>query len=239
VIFLTYYELLNIKENASHKDIKNAYRVLAKKYHPDTYKGNKSIAEEKMKLINEAYDVLSNSDSRKNYDECINVNKSEIIKEENSNEQSYYNYETGEYKSPDPRDADYRDYYNYSPYNEEFDLQNDYDFSKLKLLFNKSIVKFSLFVIFIFVMLVLVFFIIGQIKTLLIFEHVDISDSSSVENIPEKNYENSSEELEVQIKELEESFYEWYENDGKIYEQQILEGLTSLYNEILNNTSNN
>ena len=137
VSFLTYYEVLNIKKNATDKEIKNAYRALAKKYHPDTYKGNKDVAEEKMKQINEAYDVLSNKELKTKYDEQFNVKQTSPI-DETEYKKSYYNYETNEYRSPDPREADYRSYYNYSP---DYEYEPEYDFSKLKNLFTGSVLK--------------------------------------------------------------------------------------------------
>ena len=70
---MTYYQILNVKNNATLKEIKVAYRAFAKKYHPDTYKGDKSVAEEKIKQINEAYDVLSNKELRRKYDEEISL----------------------------------------------------------------------------------------------------------------------------------------------------------------------
>ena len=56
---MTYYEILEVTENASEDTIKAAYRALAKKYHPDTFVGNKLFAESKMQEINQAYYVLS------------------------------------------------------------------------------------------------------------------------------------------------------------------------------------
>ena len=65
----TLYEILEVSETASKEIIEKAYKVLAKKYHPDLQTENdKLIAEEMMKKINEAYDVLSNDEKRKNYD---------------------------------------------------------------------------------------------------------------------------------------------------------------------------
>jgi curved DNA-binding protein CbpA len=65
-----YYEILGVSKNASDDEIKKAYRELAKKYHPDV---SKDIdAEEKFKLINEAYQTLSNKDKREAYDISIN-----------------------------------------------------------------------------------------------------------------------------------------------------------------------
>jgi len=62
-----YYKILGVSKNASKEEIKRAYRELAKKYHPDLNPGNKE-AQEKFKEINEAYEVLSDDNKRKQYD---------------------------------------------------------------------------------------------------------------------------------------------------------------------------
>ena len=66
--FKDYYEILGVSPDADEKTIKQAYRKLARQYHPDVNPGNKE-AEEKFKTINEAYQALSNSEQRKKYDE--------------------------------------------------------------------------------------------------------------------------------------------------------------------------
>ena len=63
-----YYELLGVPRKASAKDIRAAFRKLARKYHPDLNPGDKS-AEEKFKQLQEAYDVLSDSKKRQMYDQ--------------------------------------------------------------------------------------------------------------------------------------------------------------------------
>lgn len=63
-----YYEVLGLNKNADQNSIKRAYRKLAKKYHPDTNAGN-SAAEEKFKEVTEAYNVLSDEEKRKLYDQ--------------------------------------------------------------------------------------------------------------------------------------------------------------------------
>lgn len=63
-----YYEVLGISKGASDDEIKHAYKSLARKYHPDLHPDDKE-AESKMKEINEAYEVLSDSDKRQRYDQ--------------------------------------------------------------------------------------------------------------------------------------------------------------------------
>jgi len=63
----TYYDILGIKKDAKEKEIKSAYRKLARKYHPDVNPGNKA-SEEKFKEISEAYDVLSDKKKKTQYD---------------------------------------------------------------------------------------------------------------------------------------------------------------------------
>jgi molecular chaperone DnaJ len=62
-----YYEVLGVKREASEREIKQAYRKLARKHHPDVNPGDKN-AEAKFKEVNEAYEVLSDKDKRAKYD---------------------------------------------------------------------------------------------------------------------------------------------------------------------------
>lgn len=99
-----YYEILEVSKNASKEVIEKAYKVLTKKYHPDLQEqSNKQTAEEKMKLINEAYEVLSDDTKRKEYDIELQNQleierkieyeriKEESIKTQNNNENNIYN----------------------------------------------------------------------------------------------------------------------------------------------------
>ncbi len=62
-----YYQVLGVDRSASDKELKKAYRKLARQYHPDVNPGDKG-AEERFKSINEAYEVLSDADKRAQYD---------------------------------------------------------------------------------------------------------------------------------------------------------------------------
>jgi molecular chaperone DnaJ len=64
-----YYEVLGVAKTASEDEIKKAFRKLARKYHPDVNRDNSSEAEEKFKEANEAYEVLSNTERRAQYDQ--------------------------------------------------------------------------------------------------------------------------------------------------------------------------
>lgn len=67
-----YYEVLGVQKGASDDEIKKAYRACAKKYHPDLHPGDKEC-EEKFKEVNEAYEVLSDSDKKARYDQFGHV----------------------------------------------------------------------------------------------------------------------------------------------------------------------
>lgn len=69
------YCILGVSENAAEAEIKKAYKILSKKYHPDANPGNKA-AEEHFREITEAYAVLQNPRKRQDYDRKLNENES-------------------------------------------------------------------------------------------------------------------------------------------------------------------
>lgn len=79
---LNLYEILEVSQKASKEVIEKAYRVLAKKYHPDLQPlEEKQNAERKMKQINEAYEILSDDEKRKEYDITLLKEEQHINKE--------------------------------------------------------------------------------------------------------------------------------------------------------------
>src|SRR6266576_2960738 len=68
VQFRDYYETLGVSKTATEDEVRSAFRKLARKHHPDVDK-DKKAAEEKFKEINEAYEVLSDAEKRKKYDQ--------------------------------------------------------------------------------------------------------------------------------------------------------------------------
>ena len=63
-----YYEILGVERTASEKEIKKAYRILAKKFHPDSNAGDTSN-EDKFKEVTDAYDVLGDPEKRAHYNQ--------------------------------------------------------------------------------------------------------------------------------------------------------------------------
>lgn len=79
-----YYDILEINKNASPEIIEKAYKTLVKKYHPDLQDNNLKIEyEEKIKEINEAYEVLSDVEKKENYD--LNLKNNEISLDDYNN----------------------------------------------------------------------------------------------------------------------------------------------------------
>ncbi len=87
------YEILEVSEKASKEVIDKAYHVLVKKYHPDLQQAEeKKNAEEKMKKINEAYEILGNEGKRKEYDISLAEKRRQekVLEEQKRNQQIQY-----------------------------------------------------------------------------------------------------------------------------------------------------
>jgi len=88
-----YYKILEISISATKDDVKKAFRGLAKKYHPDR-NVNDTNALKKFQEVNEAYEVLSNEDSRREYDKKLSGFKQGNSKETNSKNNNESNGKT-------------------------------------------------------------------------------------------------------------------------------------------------
>lgn len=100
----TYYEVLGLTQDASLQDIKKAYRKLAVQHHPDRNIGNEEDATVKFREIGEAYEVLSDEKSRKQYDKMLKYGGSD------AEDGGYtFNWSTGGGGSRDRREFKHRD----------------------------------------------------------------------------------------------------------------------------------
>ena len=79
---INYYQILEIQEGSNSEEIKNSFRKLVKKYHPDKNITNGVSSEEKIKLLIQAYKILTDSEKRTHYDKLL----------QNRNEEKYYYY---------------------------------------------------------------------------------------------------------------------------------------------------
>lgn len=81
---LNYYQLLDLTPKASNDEIRCAYRLKSKIYHPDTTTLSKEVAIQKFQLLNEAYGTLSNPELRKNYDHQLGLSTSKGLLQHHS-----------------------------------------------------------------------------------------------------------------------------------------------------------
>ena len=92
---MNYYDILEVSENSSYEVISGAYKALTKKYHPDV--SVDTFANEKMKQINLAYEVLSDPAKRADYDKRIHINQNIKPKDSNNYYSSYSNSNNNTY----------------------------------------------------------------------------------------------------------------------------------------------
>jgi curved DNA-binding protein len=108
--FLDYYKILGIDKTAEQKDIKSAYRKLARKYHPDLNPNDKD-AKRNFQQINEANEVLSDPEKRKKYDQYGNDWKhAEEFEKANQYQQQSSNYQRPGYSGAQP-EGDFSEFF--------------------------------------------------------------------------------------------------------------------------------
>lgn len=105
----SYYEILNISENSSEKDIKEAYRKLIKVWHPDLHPGDEE-AVIKTQEINEAYGVLSDPEDRVRYDRFLSIKKAFVSKKEEVRREEAIENEETLYEEVDYHNMTYKEY---------------------------------------------------------------------------------------------------------------------------------
>lgn len=110
--YIDYYKILGITKDASEKEIKKAYRKLARKYHPDVNLNNKEV-EKKFKEINEANEVLSNAENRKKYDKYGKdwIHAEQFEKAKQQQKQQGYSYSGGQQTYSSFNEEDFSDFF--------------------------------------------------------------------------------------------------------------------------------
>ncbi len=83
---MNYYEILGVDRNVTAKDLKHAYRQLARKWHPDLNRDNPELAEKKMTEINVAYSILSDDVARMDYDKKLAAESAKSSRQKKSSE---------------------------------------------------------------------------------------------------------------------------------------------------------
>lgn len=90
---ITHYDHLQVCRKASSSVIRAAFKALSQKWHPDKHQGTNKVAQLKYKNIKQAYDVLSNPESRQEYDRLINTQEIEKVISDKKSKRllDYYN----------------------------------------------------------------------------------------------------------------------------------------------------
>lgn len=217
---MTYYEILGIKKNASQEEIREAYKTLIKKYHPDLYQGDKSFAEKKAKEINEAYDVLSDSNKKAEYDLEITPNTYNDVPKYSYTPPKYDSTYTGNYNKYSSKYSNYyhsNNYtYNSSKYTNSTNTNSNKSFSE-KLLANLSVV----FIVFIVYLAVFIGTIL-QYKSFIKKRNTTVITSNQTQNnLIDKNDKNSEFDINDYFSDsdLRQIYYENYVNDFENFDE--------------------
>ncbi len=118
-----YYSVLGVKENALEKEIKSAYRKLAKKYHPDNNQGD-SFFEERFKQLQEAYEILIDSQKRAHYDFKLKSYQNSKQQERTVNKEAVNREFENEWRK---RENDLKDKYKREQFINETKIREEYE----------------------------------------------------------------------------------------------------------------
>ena len=186
------YEILEVSKNASPEVIEKAYKTLVKKYHPDVAK-DKEQAEKMMKKLNSAYEILSNPDSKAEYDFNLEQEENRLnINKKNNSDMSYNQY----YNVQNQQEENNSMYSN--NYNSESDYANNLKIFKriLNLNLDKD-TKIILTIILGIIILLIINLFTNIIDLFGGNENKKNISSESSEVITEKNDKENSEEYEI------------------------------------------
>ena len=134
---INYYEVLEVSEKASKEVIEKAHKALAKKYHPDLNQDNLKEAEQKMKEINEAFEVLMDDSKRSNYDSIL-AKKREIEQRKASYSSQKTSSPNSNQQTTDDLNKQFNNYNKISYSNEYYTDPNDNFFFNTKNMDEKT-----------------------------------------------------------------------------------------------------
>lgn len=218
---MNYYEILGVKKTASQEEIKKAYKNLVKKYHPDIYKGDKNFAQKKTAAINVAYEILSNPESKKEYDEEISPAPN-------------YSYTPPEYQNTYNKNSSndyYRHYKNYNHSQNNYEYENPFyrNFSA-KIDSLSSTKKILLVLILALICLCVILF---NILHLYQFSNYNYQDYNKTNPSSVPSHETLSPEVEQETSSTPETNTN-IESDFNIYDQFTEQELREMYSNLLN-----
>ncbi|MBE5821223.1 MAG: hypothetical protein E7311_01370 [Clostridiales bacterium] len=250
------YEILEVSKNASPEVIEKAYKTLAKKYHPDVAE-DKEKAEKMMKKLNSAYEILSNTQKREEYDYNLEQeDKSKKVQDEQNNSMKYKEYYE-EQKQDNISYENMKQNINTNMYNNYYVQEDDYanNLNILKRIRNVQLDRTSkaiLIIIFFIIIFAIIrlFSLIGSLFTDNNQHQINNNNSSSTTTQPEQKQDEEHEiddltpvnlvnELFEDLKEYDfERINEYLTKSSKIYAYNIntLNKDKIVYSYILNNT---
>lgn len=192
---MNYYDILGVSSTATNSEIKKAYKTLVKKYHPDVFEGDKSVADSKIKQLNEAYEVLSNVEERAKYDESLLA----VFDENTTSSNNYSNSQTADYDVYKKYDDLYKyDYYKKYTTNYYGVSRDDLHKEKSKTAYQNrkvqdsdffmgSRAKFIILIsILLLIFLVILLILVSYLKTLLV-----IAPKATINSIEYSEFDNS------------------------------------------------